>query len=158
MGDGKTDGRERKEEGGRERVEEEFVGMRYRDRDGRTEMAERRPCQGQTHFTHYHQRGDGTHLPPWLKMTSAGTRRHLAARYTTEIERERHENNGKGWKETDKRTKLGIMGVERCCFEMLPYCTTGTEHTYSLSFPTEWVHTHICAFTSTEALNGAQKE
>lgn len=145
---------------GRERVGEEFVGMRYRDRDGRTEMAERRPCQGQTHFTHYHQRGDGRLSPPWLKITSAGTRRHLAARYTTEIEkeRERDENNRKGWREADKRTKLGIMGVERCCFEMLPYCTTGTEHTYSLSFPTEWAHTHICAFTSTEALNGAQKE
>lgn len=87
MGEREIQARKR---GGRPRKSgEEFVGMRYRDRDGRTEMAERCPCQGQTHFTHYHQRGDGRHSPPWLKMTSAGTCRHLAARYTTEIEREK---------------------------------------------------------------------
>lgn len=78
-----------KEEGGQEREGEEFVGMKYRDMDGRTEMAVHRPCQGQTHFTHYHQRGDGRHSPSWLKITSAGTCRHLAARNTTERERER---------------------------------------------------------------------
>lgn len=96
------------------------MGMRYRDRDGRTEMAERRPCQGQTHFTHYHQRGDGRHSPPWLKITSAGMRRHLAARYTTETEREREmkimERDG------EKRIKEQSWGswewkdvVLRCC-------------------------------------------
>lgn len=131
-------------------------------------MAEHCPCQGQTHFTHYHQRRDGKTKATVAKITSAGIHRPLNAqnKRKREIGRKRDDNNGNGWRGLDKRTKLRIMGVERGCFEMLPYCITGEKQACSLSFPTECVFTHVrthtrahtYVFAPTELLNGAWKE
>lgn len=78
-------------------------------------------------------------MPPWLELPLLG---YIATLLLKTTERERDDNNGYGWKGLDKKTKLGIMGVERGCFEMLPYCTTGEKQACSLSFPTECVHAH----------------